>query len=65
MVCAQVRQVFQVEPSIVRRAGGLQVDLAALTTGEIPPLVGQIPYAVFTLDDPSCLTQEQRQWVCR
>jgi len=64
-VCAQVRCLFQVEPSIVRRATELQVDLDALTTGEIPLLVGQIPYAVFTLDDPSCLSREQQQWVCR
>jgi len=52
-----------VEPSIVRRATELQVDLDVLTTGEIPPLVGQIPYVVVTLDDPKCLTREQRQWV--
>ncbi len=64
MVCAQVRHVFQVEPSIVRRSPELQIDLDALLDGgEIPPLVGQIPSAVFTLDNPGCLTWEQRQWV--
>jgi len=49
--------------SLVRRATELQVDLDALTSGEIPPLVGQKPYTVFTLDEPGCLTREQRQWV--
>ncbi len=44
MVCAQVRHVFQVEPSFVPRAGEQQVDLAALTNGEVPPLVGQMAY---------------------
>ncbi len=66
MVCAQVRHMFQVEPSIVRRSLELQVDLDAfIDGGEIVPLVGQIPSVVFTLDDPSCLTREQRQWVSR
>ena len=63
MVCVQMRHLFQVEPSIVRRATEQQVDLDVLTTGEIPPLMGQMPYAAFTLDDPNCLTREQRQWV--
>lgn len=61
MVCAQVRRLFQVNPSIVRRSPELQIDLDILSTGEIPPLVGQIPYVVVTLGDPGCLTREQRK----
>lgn len=64
MVCAQVRHVFQVEPSIVLRATKLQVDLDVLIDGrEILSLVGQMPYVVVILDDLGCLTWEQRQWV--
>ncbi len=56
MVCAQVRRLFQVEPSFAPRAGELQVDLAALTNGEVPPLVGQMLFAIFGV----CGAMEQK-----
>lgn len=66
-LCLEVRQLFEVEPVIIHRATDLQVDLALLDSlaDLLTESVVQTPYAVFTLEEPGSLSQEQRTFVCR
>lgn len=66
-LCLEVRQMFEVEPVIIRRATDFQIDLALLDslTDLLTVSVVKTPHVVFTLDEPGSLSQEQRTFVCR
>ena len=66
-LCLEVRQLFEVEPTVIQRATDLQVDLALLDSlaDLLTASVVQTPHVVFTLDEPGSLSQEQRTFVCR
>jgi len=66
-LCLEIRHLFEVEPVVIQRATDLQVDLALLDSlaDLLTESVVQTPYAIFTLDEPRSLSQEQRTFVCR